>query len=117
MAKGRTTKDDHHSCGRANNPATLSVPVNDHRAVLSVAQSDWPKSTLRNPDGSPLLAGAACVRGFIDMVRYLIETGLLSLPDMLEKLDAFLKQKLGPKWWANTEIEQFAPKKKPNAKS
>jgi hypothetical protein len=115
--KGRTTKDDHHSFGRANNPATISVPVNDHRVVLSVAQGDWPKSTLRNTAGSPLLAGAACVRGFIDTVVYLIEKGLLWLAEMLEKLDEVLVKKLGPKWWANTEIEQFAPKKKPNAKS
>ena len=117
VAKGQTTIDRHHYAGRANNPATIPARVNDHRAMLSVAQADWPKSTLRNPDSSPLLAGAACVRGFIDMVRYLVETGLLSLPDMLEKLDAFLRQKLGPKWWVNTEIEQFAPKKKPDAKS
>ena len=116
-AKGRTTKDDHHSFGRANNPATISVPVNDHRAVLSVAQAEWPKSTLGNTEGSPLLAGAACVRGFVDTILYLIEKGLLWLAEMLEKLDEVLVKKLGPKWWANTEIEQFAPKKKPNAKS
>jgi hypothetical protein len=116
-AKGRTTKDDHHSFGRANNPATISVPVNDHRAVLSVAQAEWPKSTLRNAEGSPLLAGAACVRGFVDTILYLIEKGLLWLADMLEKLDEILLNKLGPKWWVNTEIEQYAPKKKPHAKS
>jgi hypothetical protein len=68
-------------------------------------------------EGSPLLAGAACVRGFVDVVGYLVETGLLWLADMLEKLDEVLRKKLGPKWWANTEIEQFAPKKKPGAKS
>jgi hypothetical protein len=91
--------------------------VNDHRSHLSAAQAEWPKSTLRNTEGSPLLAGAACVRGFVDTVLYLIEKGLLWLADMLEKLDEILLKKLGPKWWVNTEIEQFAPKKKPDAKS
>jgi hypothetical protein len=104
-ARGRSTTDDHHSFGRANNPATIRVPVNDHRAHLSAAQADWPKSTLRNTEGSPLLAAAACIRGFIDTVLYLIEKGLLRLAEMLEKLDEFLAKKLGPKWWSNTEIE------------
>ena len=117
-AKGRSTTDDHHSFGRANNPATIPVPVNDHRADLSGSQAEWPISTLRNTEGSPLLAGAACVRGFIDTILYLIEKGLLWLADMLEKLDQVLLKKLGPKWWVNTEIEQFAPKKKkPGAKA
>ena len=116
-AKGRTTKDDHPPFGRTNNPATVSVPVNDHRAVLSVAQAEWPKSTLRNTEGSPLLAGAACVRGFVDTTLYLIEQGLLWLADMLEKLDQVLIRKLGPRWWVNTEVENFTPKKKPDAKS
>ena len=116
-AKGRTTMDQHHFAGRANNPATIPIPVNDHRAILSVAQAEWPKSTLTNTDGSPLLAGAACLRGCIDTILYLIEKGLLWLADMLEKLDEDQVKKLGPRWWANTEIEQFAPKKKPHAKA
>lgn len=117
VAKGQTTMDQHHYAGSTNSPATIPVPVNDHRAGLSAAQADWPKSTLQNTEGSPLLAGAACLRGFIDVVRYLIETGLVWLADMLEKLDELLRKKLGPKWWANTEIEQYAPKKKRGAKS
>jgi hypothetical protein len=116
-AKGRTTIDEHHFAGRANNPATIPVPVNDHSAILSVAQAEWPKSTLTNTEGSPLLAGAACLRGCIDTILYLIEKGLLWLADMLEKLDQVLAKKLGAQWWENTEIEQFAPRKKPNARS
>jgi hypothetical protein len=115
-AKERTTIDEHHFAGKANNPATIPVPVNDHRAILSVAQANWPKSTLTNTEGSPLLAGAACLRGCIDTILYLFEKGLLWLADMLERLDLVLAKKLGPQWWANTEIEQFAPKKKHDAK-
>src|SRR5215467_6633175 len=104
--KERGTMDDHHFAGRANHRATVSIPVNDHRADLSGSQAEWPKSTLRNTEGSPLLAGAACVRGFIDTILYLIEKGLLWLADMLEKLDQVLLKKLGPKWWVNTEIDR-----------
>ena len=117
VGKGRTTMDQHHFAGRANNPGTIPIPVNDHRAILSVAQAEWPKSTLSNTEGSPLLAGAACLRGCVDTMLYLIEKGLLWLADLLETLDGYQAKKFGPKWWANTEIEQFAPKKKPDAKS
>jgi len=116
-AKGRRTTDDHHFACDANNPTTITVPVNDHRAVLSVAQADWPKSTLSNPSSSPLLAAAGCVRGFVDTLLYLIEHGLHWIAEMLETLDQFLVKKLGPKWWVNTEINQFAPKKKSNGQS
>src|SRR5712692_10828992 len=59
---GQSTEDDHHIAGAANDETTISVPVNDHRADLTIAQSDWPKATLQNSEGSPLLAGAACIR-------------------------------------------------------
>jgi hypothetical protein len=113
-ASGRTAIDNHHFAGKANSPTTIPVPVNDHRAGLSVSQADWPKSTLINAQGSPLLAAAACLRGFVDSVLYLIEQGLLWIAEMLEKLDVFLAKKLGAKWWHETEIEPFAPNKRPN---
>jgi hypothetical protein len=52
----------------------------------------------------------------MDTIVYLIERSLPWLADMLESLDAVLLKKLGPKWWANKGLEQFAPKK-PDAKS
>src|SRR5438552_1170384 len=48
--KGRTIMDEHHPAAEANNPATIPVPANDHRAILNVAQYRWPKQTLENPD-------------------------------------------------------------------
>lgn len=114
--QGKTTEDSHHPAGRANNPAAIRAPVNDHRAELSPAQYDWPSETLQNPKGSPLLAAAACIRGFVDTIFYLIKELLLWIPDMLEKLDALLALKLGRKWWVGTELETFAPKRRrPNA--
>jgi hypothetical protein len=103
--------DDHHVFGEANDPTTtIPVSVNDHRAELSAAQQDWPKRTLQNPEGSPLLAAAARVRGFVDMVIYLIEKGLLWIAQMLEALDEFLAEKLGSRWWCGTPMDQFAPR-------
>ncbi len=109
--RGQTTVDSHHFAGKSNSPITVPIPVNDHRAELSVAQMDWPKGTQENPERSPLIAAAACVRGFIDTVLYLIKQSLLWVADMLEKLDAFVTDKLGPNWWIGTSIEQFQPKK------
>lgn len=43
---------------------------------------------------------------------HLIEKGLLWVADMLEGLDAFLVEKLGPNWWEGTELEKFKPEGK-----
>ena len=109
--RGKSTQDNHHPAGKANNPTTTPILANDHRAELNVAQYDWPKETRENPEGSPLLAAAACIRGFVDTIFYLIDKLLLWIPQMLEVLDRFLAEKLGPKWWCGTPLEQFAPKR------
>lgn len=108
---GMSTTDDHHVGAEANSPETIQTPVNDHRADLSVAQHDWPKRTLENPDGSPFLVVAGCIRGFMDYLIYLVKKFLHWIPEMLEAADAFLAEKLGPKWWIGTPLEQFAPKR------
>lgn len=110
--KGHTVMDDHHPFGKANDPKTTTpVPVNDHRADLSEAQQDWPKRTRENPDGSPLLAAAGTVRGFIDTIVYLINQGLLWVAELLEKLDEWATAKVGLKYWVGTPLETFAPKR------
>ena len=110
IKEGETALDNHHIAGKANSPITIPVPVNDHRAELSEAQLDWPKETRENPDGSPLLAGAARIRGFVDTIIHLIKNLLLWGAEMLETLDRFLAERLGPNWWRGTPLEQFAPK-------
>lgn len=96
---GQATEDLHHVAGRSNHAVTIPVPVNDHRARLSPEQNNWPSRTLRNPDRSPLLAGAACIRGFIDVLRYLLDEVLQWLAEELENLDEILGERLGPQWW------------------
>jgi hypothetical protein len=108
--KGKSTLDEHHPFGRANSDTTIAVSVNDHRAELSPAQYDWPKETLENRERSPLLAGAAGIRGCIDMMDFVIRKGLLWIAEGLEWLDPFLRERLGPRWWIGTWLEQFAPK-------
>jgi hypothetical protein len=108
--RGMSTKDNHHVAMKANSPVKVPIPANDHRAELNVAQHDWPKATRENPDGSPLLAFAGCVRGFADTIIYLVKKLLFWGATMLETLDAFLARELGPRWWIGTELAQFAPK-------
>jgi len=106
----QSTLDRHHVAGKSNSRVTILVPVNDHRARLNVAQYDWPKKTLDNPDGSPLLAAAAFIRGFIDTINYLLEE-LQRIAEMLEMAHAILVVKLGLKWWRKTELKQFEQKR------
>ncbi|WP_353071482.1 hypothetical protein [Tunturiibacter gelidiferens] len=109
-ATGRSIYDKHHVAGKANSDITVKIPAKDHWAILSVAQYDWPKETLENPTGCPLRATAACIRGFIDTVRYLMESLLHWITDLLEMLSALLVERLGPDWWLGTPISQFARK-------
>jgi hypothetical protein len=106
---GKTTMDKHHVAGQANSSVRIAVPVNDHRADLTVAQQDWPKATRENPDRSPLLAFAGCVRGFADTITYLVKKLLFWGAFMLEALDTYFAKKLGPRWWIGTELAKFAP--------
>ena len=108
--RGQSLTDNHHPFGKNNNPVTIPVPANDHRAELSVGQYEWPKNTRENPHGSPFLAAAGCIRGFIDTALYFIEKGLQWIAVLLEKADAFLVERLGPKWWVDTPLEQFQSK-------
>src|ERR1700676_1195134 len=109
--RGHKTTDDHHVAGKANAPITIPVDGNDHRARLSADQREWAKETRENRDGSPLLAAAGAIRGFIDTVVYLLEKLLLRHAEILEKIDAYLVRTLGRKWWLKTELNQLAPKR------
>lgn len=109
--QGRAIYDRHHVAGKRNHDVTISVPANDHRAVLSEAQQDWPKETLKNPDQSPLRAAAACIRGFIDTITYLLENLLAWIPPFLETVDAFLVDLFGPHWWTDPGFAERLKKK------
>jgi hypothetical protein len=99
--------DSHHVASIANHSLTIPVPANDHRAILSEAQYNWPKATRENSDGSPLRAIAGCIRGTYDTIVYLLQKLLLWAAEFVEKLDDFLVAHLGPKWWASKEFVEF----------
>ena len=84
--------DDHHVAGRANSPITIPVRANDHRAVLSPAQFEWPQDTLENPEGLETLKAAACIRGVADTYDYLANTLLRPVAELLEKLAGLERQ-------------------------
>jgi hypothetical protein len=115
VKEGMTDMDEHHPAGQANDPTTTPIPVNDHCAELNQAQKDWPRNTLENSAGCPVLAIAACTRGYADTDVYLMENLLLRRVKMLESLSKFLEERLGPGWWVDTEMEEFAPKSKRRA--
>jgi hypothetical protein len=104
-AKGQSIYDKHHVAGRSNHSLTVLIPANDHRAVLNEAQFEWPEETLRNPDGSPLLAIAAWLRGFVDTVGHPLDKLLIRAAEFLERLNAALKEHHGRYWWKAFGIE------------
>jgi len=108
--RGQKTSDNHHIFAKANSELGASIPVNDHRASLSVSQQSWPRETLENRHGSPLLTGAAKIRGFIDFVLYVMQEHLLPIARMLEQLDTTLRTKLGTKYWKKMKLRAFEPK-------
>jgi hypothetical protein len=108
---GKTEFDQHHVAAGANSHAKTPIWVNDHVAILSDLQFDWPEATLENRDGSPLLAAAGRTRGYTETNEYLSDTLLRKSAEMLEALDKYLVKRLGPNWWRGTELEKFAPER------
>jgi hypothetical protein len=113
IRQGKRTVDQHHPAGRANHPLTIPVGVNSHRAELSEDQHDWPRSTLENTNGDPLLARAACVRGYISTATYLME--ILEWPEFLEALSDALTKRHGRLWWKKLGLS--VPRWPPRSKS
>lgn len=92
-----------HLAGQANDDAVVPLPANDH-AVRSTIQDAWPRETLRNLDGSPLLRDAALARGWLDYLE-LVSNRAGAVPVSLERLDLWLREVLGPRWWDRFEQE------------
>ena len=62
-------------------------------------QQDLPQRALRNPDSSPLLKASSSIRGFLDILRLIIDRVLGWIPEYLEKLDTSLTSLFGQRWW------------------
>jgi hypothetical protein len=101
---GKQSFERHHPFGQHNDAASVPIPTNDHR-VLSDFQRDWPERTLRNPDHSPLRKAAAMVRGWLDVLKIIIERILGWVPAFLERLDDRLTALFGASWWNGPDFE------------
>jgi hypothetical protein len=95
---GRPWLEEHHPPGQHNDQFTVPTPGNEHR-VASELQSLWPRETLRNPDGSPLLRAAAALRGWLNLLWLVMTRTVGWIPAFLEELDAYLRERLGERWW------------------
>lgn len=109
--RGHSTLDGHHPAGEANHKLTIPVPVKDHRAILTPAMYDWPKQTRENPNGAPLLAAAACIRGFCDTVIYLINKLIYWIAEFLEALHEKLVCEYGEHYWLVLNIGFTVPQR------
>lgn len=99
LGAGRAPSEAQHPQGESNDPtATVSVAGNDHR-VWDDPKRDWPRRTLRNPDGSPLLKIAAALRSLLDFLRLLLARLIGWAPPFLEWLDEALRARFGTRWW------------------
>ncbi len=96
--QGRPRTEKHHFPNEDNALLIVMIPGNDHR-ILNERQRDWPEKTFRNPHGSPLLKASAAIRGWVDVLRLIIDRGVGWIPAFLEELDAWLSGRLGPEWW------------------
>jgi hypothetical protein len=106
ISHSRAPYESNHVFGKANSDAQLLRPINDHRAVLSVDQYDWPVDVRENPDGSPVLAAAGMRLGRRSEIRYILEQDRSD--EILVELDAWLRECFGPKWWVGTPLERYA---------
>jgi hypothetical protein len=99
LRKGRSWLEGHHLAGQANDPITAEMPGNDHRAISERQNELWSRETLRNPDGSPLLMSSAAIRGWLDVLWVVLERTITWIPGFLERLDEWLCEEIGPRWW------------------
>lgn len=95
---GKPPTEEHHLGGQHNHPFIVPIPANDHRR-LNDMQNDWPRDTLTNPDGSPLIGIVGLLRGAIDVLLLIIKGILVRLPATLEDLNQKLTTYIGPAWW------------------
>ena len=98
LRSGRKPYEAHHVAGQHNSDVKVDVPGNEHR-ILSEYQRFWPEDTLRNPEHSPLLVAAAAIRGWLDVLRVIMERSIGWIPGFLEWLHRILVDIHGADWW------------------
>ena len=95
LVKRRPWLEAHHPSGRQMIRSTVEIPGNEHRVLSELQNATWPRETLRNPDGSPLLRAAAAIRGWLDLLWVVMHRTVGWVPASLEVLDAWLRERVG----------------------
>jgi hypothetical protein len=100
--QGKTTVEQHHVLGQANDSVMVGVPGNIHRA-LSDAQVDWPREVRYNADADPLRWIAAFFRSLRDLACWAVDR-LETIALWIETLADLLLAAWGPRWWETTGV-------------
>lgn len=106
LAAGKSGVEADHFGRRANSNHLYRLSANDHRRI-SEMQQDWPLDTLRNPNKSPLLKGAAVLRAWLDYLRLIIDRSVGWMPSAIEALDQCLTTNVGDRWWEKPQFLAF----------
>jgi hypothetical protein len=118
IVQGRPPYEDNHVFGKRNSDLTIRYPINDHRAVLSVAQYRWPPGALENPNGSVLLASIAESHGLYDNTEHMLAEHKANSAKLLH-VEELLVTVYGPDWLPGLEgaarraSDKAAAKRKP----
>lgn len=75
---------------------------------LTDCQMNWDPETLQNRNDCPLRRAAACLRGFIETGKEMVEHLLRWIVGLLETASDWLRETQGPGWWVGTPIERWA---------
>jgi len=102
IVQGRPPYEDNHVFGKRNSDLTIRYPINDHRAVLSVAQYRWPPGALENPNGSVLLASIAESHGLYDNTEHMLAEHKANSARLLH-VEELLVTVYGPDWLPGLE--------------
>ncbi len=97
FVQGRSTVEDHHVLGQANDPSTIGVPANPHRS-LSDRMQDWEDELLRGDPADPLLWIARLLRSIKDAAEWIMDR-LDDVVHFLLRLRQWLLENYGPQWW------------------
>lgn len=97
-AAGRSTTEDHHPLGRANDPdTTIGAPGNLHR-LLDAQKAIWPEAVRKNTNRDPLLMIVAVTLAVRDFARVMMLYAQ-SIADWLIQLHRTLRDRDGDAWW------------------
>ena len=101
-ADGLPPFERNHVFGRHNSALTIRYPINDHRAIFSVDQYDWPPGALENPHGNALLGAIARFHGLYKNVEYML-ADCRTFSAQLTYLEGLLCMLYGPNWLPGLE--------------